>query len=193
MDALAKESGRPNMVSFYLSNDAARSGSVVFGAMDTTKFTGPMTFVKVNSASYWQFNFAGARFSVAGVQGDAAGGIANAIADTGTTLMIMATPVAKAINAALGATSYSRGVYNFADCKRAKAGAPLILTMNGQQYSIPASIYALVGTDGTCYSGITGGAESQVILGDSFLRAYYSVFDKENGQIGFAKSIENTV
>lgn len=72
---------------------AGANGAYEFGRIDTTKFTGKMTFVDIdNSQGFWQFT--SDTFSVDG--GDAQTSVAGnqAIADTGTTLLLADPAVA---------------------------------------------------------------------------------------------------
>jgi hypothetical protein len=39
-----------------------------------------------------------------------------------------------------------------------------------------------------CYSGIAGGGNDMGIFGDTFLRAYYSIYDSANARVGFAQA-----
>ncbi len=66
---------------------AGTAGVYEFGAIDTTKFNGPLSWAPINTTSgFWQFS--STRFSVNnGAQMTEAGG--QAIADTGTTLMLV--------------------------------------------------------------------------------------------------------
>jgi hypothetical protein len=43
--------------------------------------------------------------------------------------------------------------------------------------------------DTSCISGIKGGASKEGILGDTFLRAYYSIYDFKNARVGFAQAV----
>jgi hypothetical protein len=112
--------------------------------------------------------------------------------------MIFDTEVATEINSQINATfDAGKGLFTFPDCATALAGPDLLLTMQGREFGIPASIYVLGGSGDnpnptSCFSGIAGGAKDKAILGDSFLRAYYSVYDKDGRSVGLAKSIDNT-
>lgn len=65
----------------------AAVGAYEFGRIDTTKFTGQMTFVPVNTTQgFWQF--ASTKFAVGTGAAQAGNPAGQAIADTGTTLII---------------------------------------------------------------------------------------------------------
>jgi len=61
-------------------------------------------------------------------------------------------------------------------------------------YSVSPYIYSMVNNeeDGECWlmiEGFSGGPGlPDIILGDAFMKAYYTHFDYTNGQIGFAKA-----
>lgn len=69
-------------------------GAYEFGRVDTTKFTGPMTWVPVNPANgFWQFSTSG--YAV-GTNAKTTVKTAQAIADTGTTLLLVSPEVSSA-------------------------------------------------------------------------------------------------
>ncbi len=69
-------------------------GAYEFGRIDTSKFTGEMTWIPVNTAQgFWQFSTSSFAVGNGASQETTPG---QAIADTGTTLMLVATDVATA-------------------------------------------------------------------------------------------------
>lgn len=73
---------------------------------------------------------------------------------------------------------------------------------NGEEESLPDIVFKLDNADfplsykhyiskegNTCYDKISSHFGAIYILGNSFMRAYYTVFDKDNYRIGFARSI----
>ncbi|KAI9325162.1 aspartic peptidase domain-containing protein [Zopfochytrium polystomum] len=181
-----------NVFSFYLSNNADKdTGEVTIGGTDPARYTGAINYISLNAKTYWQMSWSGGKWGVGTSSGALDGSIKSFIADTGTTLVILDTAAADGINKGIGATySSSVGAYTIA-CSKKTSTTPVTLTINGVVYSIPANIYVLDAGDGTCISGITRGASSAGvgILGDIFLRQYYSVYDKANGRVGFALAV----
>lgn len=184
-----KLSGSSNMFAFYFSNyNDHDKGEVTIGGYDSSKIADPITWIPLTDKSYWQFSWKKATASVNGQTFNAVDISKSAIADTGTTLIVLDDSVALSINTALGAKfDTHQGAFLFADCKTAKTRPSLEFTFGGATFSIPASVYTFLDAgSGICFSGISGGASQQIILGDIFLRQYYSIYDKNKSRVGFA-------
>ncbi|KAJ3307280.1 hypothetical protein HDV03_001765 [Kappamyces sp. JEL0829] len=185
---LAKSS---NLFAFYLSNAAQGDlGEMTIGYVDSSKYTGKFVYVPLNSQTFWQFAWTGATYQVGTSSGSAVGTVHNAIADTGSSLIVLDTVPANNINKAIGASAYSAAIDGYPiACSLASSGAPVTLSFGGSSFVIPASTYVYSNGDGTCISGFARGAHGyQVILGDVFIRNYVTVFDKGNLRLGFAKA-----
>jgi len=60
--------------------------------------------------------------------------------------------------------------------------------LESHEFSVPYNFY-IRKHDGKCESAITFGNFDYYVLGIPFMRAYYSIFDMESEQIGFARSV----
>ncbi|KAJ3315023.1 Vacuolar protease A [Boothiomyces sp. JEL0838] len=185
--------GANSVFSFYLSDAKdGDNGEVTFGGIDSSKFTGNINYVPLNSQTFWQFDATNLSFNVAGQTGTVGDSnySTDAISDTGTSLIILGQTAADGINQAIGATYDSnQGAYAI-DCGVAKTGSPIDFVFGDQQFtlSIPPQYYVLDAGNGQCISGILAGAGNGTpnIFGDILSRAYYTVYDKGNTQVGFA-------
>jgi len=162
-------------------------GELTLGGYDSSKFTGSLQYSPVTTQTYWNIGL-----DSVSVNGQDSGVQAqDAAIDTGTTLIVAPDSDAQAINQLLGAQPVDGqdGVYSIS-CD--PSGLPdVVLSFNGNQFSVPASSYVFSNGDGTCMSGIAGDGGmglTQWIVGDVFLRTYYAVFDSGNSQVGFAPS-----
>jgi len=187
--ALAAGAIREAKFAFSLAKDAAASsgGELTLGGADRTKYEGELTFTPVTIKGYWQFDVA-----AIDVGGDSFAGVTKAIADTGTSLLA----IPKASLAALlgkfppGAVKpLAAGEYTV-DCTKVDELPTLSFTIAGKAFELQGADYVLkVQTE--CLLGLAGidvppPRGPLWILGDVFLRKYYTVFDYGNSQIGFA-------
>uniref|UniRef100_A0A672UK61 Peptidase A1 domain-containing protein n=1 Tax=Strigops habroptila TaxID=2489341 RepID=A0A672UK61_STRHB len=80
------------------------------------------------------------------------------------------------------------------DCKEIKNMPPIIFVINGNQLPLHPSSYVL-NNNGYCTLGIevtylpSQNGQPLWILGDVFLKEYYTIFDMENNLVGFARSV----
>ena len=174
-----------NQFAFYLPSDASQTGELVIGGFDSKKFTGTMDWVPLTSETYWEITTDSITLN-----GKPVTTVKAAIVDSGTSLI--AGPVAdvKALAALLGAKVVMGNEYSI-DCGAVSTAPDLVVNINGKAYSIPASKYIINGGS-ACILGITGmdvPNHPLWILGDVFMRQYYTVFDYEKQQIGIALSV----
>ncbi|KAJ3261686.1 hypothetical protein HK103_004637 [Boothiomyces macroporosus] len=193
--------GRQQIFGTYLSNfdfqhfvNDVVGGEITIGGIDNTKFTGPITYVPLISESYWKFNISTLTFSFGGSQplylGSSGGG--NAISDTGTGQIYLDNSLADRVNSFLGGV-YSNVYGSYVvDCKWQNSKIPMIFTLYGVKYSLSSSSY-IIPYNGVCLSGISrNGADGHTAFsnfGQVWGRSYYTIYDKFNGRIGFAKAV----
>ncbi len=197
---------------FYLTNFTSfndTGSELILGGMDSNLYTGPITYVSVNPTfGYWQFGFTGLTINNAGT--NYCNSIltpCQGIADTGTTAIIGPTAAMAALHIALGATSIGGGQYEF-DCNTYKSKPDVFFTIGGKNFNISPLVYVLpIGSGNTtfCFSLFIGedfyidpvGLIPGWIIGDPFLRSYYSIWDTGyvlgtglvNPQLGFARAV----
>ncbi|KAI8047880.1 aspartic peptidase domain-containing protein, partial [Thamnidium elegans] len=159
-----------------------------FGGTDPTRYKDQIVYAPVIGNGYWSTKMTKSSF------GNTTTGSRSIILDTGTTLLIATPEDAKQIHGTIkGAVSNKDGSYAI-PC-HLKGNLPdLELTVNGHLLSVPSDDYILLSMEdeSMCLSGISGqniNKPNHWILGDVFLKAYYTVFDTQNKRLGFAKSI----
>ncbi|XP_029666825.1 lysosomal aspartic protease-like, partial [Formica exsecta] len=170
--------------SFYLSRDpsAGVGGELILGGIDHDHYDGNITYVPVTRKEYWQF----ALDSVL-VGGNSVANGSQAIADTGTSLIVGPSDVIDSINKLIGADNNGN-----VDCNQLPKLPPIGFALSGKTFNLTPKDYILQDTadDGTvtCSSGFQGEDSDLWILGDVFIGPYYTVFDLGNNQVGFAPS-----
>ncbi|KAJ3391173.1 hypothetical protein HDU84_006387 [Entophlyctis sp. JEL0112] len=173
-------------LSFYFSNWINNDlGLLTINGVDETKFIGPIKYVPSSDKDY-TLDPSGGEFIVGGCAipmkfkpGDLS------YVDTGTTLLLVPNTVAAQLNSAIGADPVTMAI----NCS--SAGTSPSITMNFQNISLVLGPehYIMRPRSGGCFSGIGGMGESGYAWGDTFLRAVYTVFDREHTRIGFAQAV----
>ncbi|KAJ3323415.1 hypothetical protein HDV06_001935 [Boothiomyces sp. JEL0866] len=187
--------GDSNKFSFYLSEFLdGDSGEITIGGVDQTKFTGPINYVPLAGETWWKFDISTVTYSVGSKSGSLSSKkypTSTAISDTGTTLIIFPQDVADAINKEIGADPFDTSDYPI-DCAIRNTGPLIHLKFPTFTLTIPPKFYVIAYPSGRdCYSAITRGAGGRIpiVFGDPLTRAYYTVYDKQNLQVGFAQAI----
>ncbi|KAI8871468.1 Asp-domain-containing protein [Ramicandelaber brevisporus] len=173
-----------NVFAFYLTHGGGAGSELVVGGTDSNHYTGSITYTPVTQQGYWQVALSGVTVGTSAITKTGT----QAAIDTGTSLIIMGSTDASRINKALGATNTGQGYYSISCSTTGKKSVTLKFGSNS--YTLQPSDYILDNGDGTCLSGFAPGSPSSSlwIVGDVFLRPYYSVYDGVSNRVGFAKS-----
>jgi len=169
---------------FYLGDSTKDFGELTLGGVDPLRFTGDIVWEPLKAATYWEINLQNAQ--VGGVS-YVSGGV-NAIVDSGTSLLTAPSEVVAKIAKQLHAVEVIQGEY-FVKCNYDTL-PNIDFTIGGKVYSL-APIDYLVPDGDICLLGIIG-LDIPVptgplwILGDIFMRKYYTVFDYDHKRVGFA-------
>lgn len=167
--------------SFYLGDMGP--GELTFGAYDPTKFTGDLIYVKLQAATYWQIALDQAKAGDYSSPNDM-----TAIVDSGTSLIAGPKAEVAKLAAAVGAKPNILGEYTI-DCKTLDQVPDVTFVIDGKDYTIPGKD-TVIQAQGTCLFAFMGidfpPPGPQWILGDVFMRQYYTVFNYVDQTIGFA-------
>lgn len=171
---------------FYLGDDGP--GELTFGGYDPSKFEGDLEYVKLDAATYWQILLDKVTIGDRYRNGDGVG--LTAIVDSGTSLMVGPKSEVVKIAKAIGAQANIMGEYTL-DCKLVDDLPDLTMSIGGNDYIIPGKDL-VIQAQGTCLFAFMGmdfpsGGPSW-ILGDVFMRKYYTVFNYVDQTVGFAKA-----
>ena len=164
-------------------------GSYTFGYIDSSSYTGSLTYVPVDSSQgFWQFQAGG--YSVGG-NNATTGSVGTAIADTGTSLLYLPTNVVKAYYSQVQGAQYDQQQAGYVfPCS---ANLPdFNVAIGGKTFAVGGDLInfaPVTQASQTCFGGIqedTGIGFS--IFGDVFLKAVVAVFDDDGSspRLGFA-------
>uniref|UniRef100_A0A8C8ASS6 Peptidase A1 domain-containing protein n=1 Tax=Otus sunia TaxID=257818 RepID=A0A8C8ASS6_9STRI len=164
-------------------------GEVILGGVDPQLYTGEVLWTPVVQEIYWKIGIE--EFSI----GPSATGWCSqgchGIVDTGTFLLTIPGQFMSTFLQQLGAEESDDGY--IVDCSSVPSMPTLYFAISGAQLSLPPSVYVL-NNDGVCNVGVESTYVSSTngqplwILGNVFLRQYYSIFDIANNRVGFALS-----
>jgi len=179
--------------SFWLSKDpnSASGGELTLGGTDSTHYTGSFTYVPLTDDTYWEFKMD--NLLVGSTGGFVPQGGISAICDTGTSLLAGPTTQVNKINSILGAIC-EEGECIFTSCSVLSSLPNVNITLAGTDFVLTPNDYVLqVTTLGIteCVSGFFGidipdPVGPLWILGDVFIRKYYTTFDFQGKRVGFA-------
>lgn len=175
--------------SFYLgdTNNDGDDSVATFGGIDENAYKGDMVKIPLRRKAYWEVDLDSITF------GDETAELykTGAILDTGTSLIALPSTLAELLNKEIGATKGFNGQYTI-DCSARDNLPDLTFTLTGYNFTIGPYDYILE-VQGNCISSFQGfdipePAGPLVILGDAFLRQWYSVYDLGENAVGLAKA-----
>jgi hypothetical protein len=172
-------------------------GMLTFGGYDPAQFEGPLHYIPLTNTTYWEVELEEIRLG-----GDRVfARKTSAVIDSGTSLIILHEETARDINKRLGCVSLPHlvgvGVCIFLGCPDPRRMPTIDIQLNGKNFPLAPQQYILTQTLPfsvpltICISGISGMPLPRslgVILGDVFMRAYYTVFDYGHKRVGLAPS-----
>ncbi|GFN96192.1 cathepsin d [Plakobranchus ocellatus] len=179
--------------SFYLSRgESAAVGSVLtLGGTIPELYTGNFTFVNMTLPRYWEIRMDGVE--LAGGRGTFCKGGCDAIVDSGTALIVGPMRETNKLNKELGGSRVLDipGLYIFS-CFRVPSLPDVDFILNGNRLTLTSAEYTIQIED-ICMSAFRGmlyrgEMYSTWILGSTFMKTYYTVFDRKNFRVGFAKA-----
>lgn len=191
--------------SFWLNDKDAKEGNVLFGAVDHAKYQGSLTILDTqkdqsSDASPNEFLIAVSEldFKSGSTSQNVLSGSIKALLDTGTTLTYLPEETVTSIIDLFSGTYDSTSQFYITDCSQTGS---LEYNLGKTTISVPFS-NILIPMDqvvnnptssqqGKCAIGLVP-SNRIAILGDSFLRSAYVVYDLKNNQIGIAPTVPNT-
>lgn len=202
--------------SLWLNDLDANKGSILFGGIDTEKYVGNLTKLKIIAGEDNVFNDLSVHlFSVEASSSSGTDTLMTevssieAVLDSGTTLTYLPTDMAEQAWQEVGAVydsdrqlavlpcSFGNNAGYFSFLFAGSQGPRINVTMDelvvdltsGRQPTFGAGLYE---GESVCSFGIQNQTSSPYLLGDTFLRSAYVVYDLINNEIGIAATDFNS-
>mmetsp|Transcript_52714 Transcript_52714/g.115573 ORF Transcript_52714/g.115573 Transcript_52714/m.115573 type:complete len:380 (-) Transcript_52714:154-1293(-) len=169
-----------NVFSVFLGKRMTDEAEITFGDYRPERFEGKLLWTPVTTPGYWQFKVDDVTI------GGKAMGFCNAttgcqgVVDTGSSLLMMPDSILTQVH----------GVLKIDDnCTKMSSYPTLGFKIGGRNFELTAEDYLDKDATG-CWEGMMASPDTGrgplIILGMTFLRSYYTVFDMAEKQLGFA-------
>ncbi|KAL2072142.1 hypothetical protein VTL71DRAFT_11485 [Oculimacula yallundae] len=173
---------------FYLgdtNNGEGDESEAIFGGVNKDHYTGKITEIPLRRKAYWEVDLDAITFGDSTAELDNTG----VILDTGTSLIALPSTLAELLNKEMGAKKGYNGQYSV-ECEKRDSLPDMSFTLSGHNFTITPYDYILE-VQGSCISSFMGMDFPEpvgplAILGDAFLRKWYSVYDLGKGTVGLA-------
>jgi len=175
---------------FYLNRNGESQSEMTLCGIDSQHYTGELTYVPVSKKAYWQFTVDSLSINSEKISTNF-----EAIADTGTSLIVGPQADVDRLHEAIGVTKNPVNGAPMVDCNKLESLPTIMFTIAGKPFPLTPHEYIVkmkpIATMNMtlCISGFSGldmKKGPKWILGDVFISQYYTVFDQGKDRIGFA-------
>ncbi|XP_058244479.1 gastricsin-like [Hemibagrus wyckioides] len=183
-----------NLFGIYLSPVGGSGSEVAFGTVDTNMYQGQISWTPVTAETYWQIGIQEVEISGQQTGWCSQYSGCQAVVDTGTPSLTAPSSLMSSLMYYIGAQQDSYGQYAV-DCSQVSNLPTLTFIISGVSFPLGPSYYIQESQSGYCTVNInptyvpSQNGQPLWIFGDVFLRAYYSVYDRANNQVGFAQAV----
>lgn len=184
-----------NAFSLYLGDQSAKTGNVLFGAVDQAKYSGELQTVPIintlRSSGYEnaiRFEIMVDLISVNDSSSNV--NVTNnkytALLDSGSTLSYFPTSLFEKFGEVLGGSYSSSSQAYEIDCIDNES-VQVIFNFSGNEIKVPLTNLTL-SSGRTCYLGVLNQQSDYILLGDNALRSMYLVYDLDDYEISVAQA-----
>ncbi|VFV26253.1 renin precursor [Lynx pardinus] len=175
---------------YYSRNSHLLGGEVVLGGSDPQYYQGNFHYVSVSKTGSWQIKMKGVSVRSATLVCEEG---CMVVVDTGASYISGPTSSLRLLMETLGAKELSTNEY-VVNCKQVPTLPDISFHLGGRAYTLTSADYVLkdpYGNDGLCTLALHGldvppPTGPVWVLGASFIRKFYTEFDRHNNRIGFA-------
>lgn len=182
--------------SIALGSKAEGGGVIAFGGVDTGKFTGRLASLPIipsdsspdGVARYWIELESISLTAPSGRNKEWDGTSMPVFLDTGATLTLLPPSVVEKIAADFGSDGQDSAGFYSVDCSLVDEPGTVDFAFDGVTVKVPYKeiIREFGGSNPSCYLGIAA-SEDYALLGDTFLRSAYVVFDLDSDTVFMAQ------
>ncbi|OAL55125.1 acid protease [Pyrenochaeta sp. DS3sAY3a] len=184
-----------NAYSLWLNDLDASTGSILFGGVDSDKYHGELQTLPIipEQGVYAEFIIA---MTGMGLNGNASSLFWNesvpVLLDSGSSLMYLPDNVVRYLYSTFDAQYDASQGSALVDCNLANQEGSLDFSFSGVNISVPLNELVIVAAisrgQPVCLLGVGPAGNSVPVLGDTFLRSAYVVYDLENNEISLAQT-----
>lgn len=180
--------------SLALGSKAEEEGVIIFGGVDTAKFQGKLATLPIvparespdGVARYWVRMKSIALSPPQGKATTFSQTDMTVFLDSGSTLTLLPEQVVEEIATGLGSSGMDSTGFYAINCNLANQKGTIDFAFDGVTISVPYSEVIRQVSASQCYLGMMGSTEF-ALLGDTFLRSAYAVFDLTGNSIHLAQ------
>jgi len=178
---------------FFLSNEKAPplpplfKGELVLGGIDHNHYTGQLQYFPVSTEGYWEVKGDALKLGDRAVVNDT-----KFVFDTGTSILAGPKALVKEIARQVGAKPFPLQPAEYTvPCGKVKELPDVNIVIGGQTFTLTPDDYVIKDENVICLFGFTGidippPRGPLWILGDIFIRKFYTVFDAAQNRVGVA-------
>ncbi|KAI5210417.1 acid protease [Aureobasidium subglaciale] len=188
-----------NAYSLWLNDLDASTGSILFGGVNTEKYTGSLQTLPIltEQGIHAEFIIALTGVGYNGQENSIASNVNTAaLLDSGSSLMYLPDDITASIYRMTGAKYSADYGAAFIDCNQRYNETTIDFTFSSPTIRVSMSELVIVmgyqGRTPVCILGISPAQGTTPVLGDTFLRSAYVVYDITNNEISLAQTNFNS-
>ncbi|XP_077011897.1 renin [Tamandua tetradactyla] len=178
---------------YYSRNSHLLGGEIVLGGSDPQYYRGNFHYVSLSKNGFWQIKMKGVSVGSAALLCEDG---CMAAVDTGASFITGPTSSLKLLMETVGATELSTNEY-VVDCNQVPTLPDISFYFGGRAYTLTSADYVLQDLDNNddlctlAFHGLDVPPPTGPlwVLGASFIRKFYTEFDRRNHRIGFASAL----
>ncbi|KKA27605.1 hypothetical protein TD95_005437 [Thielaviopsis punctulata] len=165
------------------ASSGVNNGELTLGGINPSRYTGAITYTDLESASSGDWSIPMDSVSIGGK--DVGISSRTGYIDTGTSYIFGPPEDVKLMHSHIAGANTTDGSRWTVPCDTSE---DLALSFGGKAWTLQKSDWISTARDGTCYSYVMGVevVSNGWLLGDSFIKNVYTVFDMAERRIGFA-------